>query len=957
MSPIAAAKLLNLPADASPEQLEARFQELRQKLEDKIAKAPTPGLKTKYRESLDEITTAFETLTLAADSSSLPVLQRQKPEDGGRKQANLAGQRPDESAVDLAKAANPNSRVENRKSGKEFLYVALLAVVVLGAGGWWLVQTRAENAEKARIAAEAKADAERKAEAARIAAEKKKSDDEAERLRVAAAEKAEKDRLDRLFTQLRGRMAELNVAYEAQMRTEQAAERELTELKSQERELSRELKSGPTPESRRLAAQVRAQDRYVGWLRETLPAHPAKVAKVRAEELISARAPDDAPAAVDAYTAALAQLKSDIANSKGTLAVTGPLSLSSNLEGTTWRLKDAFGLERTGSAPASLEDIAFGRATVTFSRSGWPDLNRNVEVGPVRATASAEFPIGSLRLESTPAGASVFRGKELLGLTPLDLPQMPTGTIDLSVSLKGHRGQTLSGAIENGRALNLSARLVISRSEDPVYLLEIARENLALISDPTSRAQALSEIIRQAVELGLKQEPGLKPLLDAHLEACRAIPSPKDRLQALAFLPTLARIDLPASQAWAEEAEKCFAQFTAPDDRLEAFFWADSFWMHPQSFSRVTKAMDSWFGADDWAKLAALAKHQRQLGNEAEAQRLAALAGTGGEYRQEHAQERLAEGSILRQIAPLRLALMRDDLATAQRELAGFTGQLDYLHGNYSASEITVEFARLNDFSSAAKIISLTKEGSRGAVVGAAANNAANSGNRALVDQLIGLLPETSEEPLRSRAYLAVAEVYADAGLWALALAASNKVVTFLADSSTKEYFTERMKFAAALASLRQPDRARQVAATIKFSFNKEADHLLIDASTYYLSLGDRASFEQALKVLGEPDPSFDFPVLRDMMVNVALTQGVSALCRLERTDEAEQLVQRLSAESRNVATSATLRIAHARALAAGEGNGDEVLANTKPGAERLNATAALLQLQYQRGQAARFDP
>jgi hypothetical protein len=51
-----AAKILDLPPDATPEQLETRFNELRAKLEDKIAKAPTPGLKAKYRESLDEIT-------------------------------------------------------------------------------------------------------------------------------------------------------------------------------------------------------------------------------------------------------------------------------------------------------------------------------------------------------------------------------------------------------------------------------------------------------------------------------------------------------------------------------------------------------------------------------------------------------------------------------------------------------------------------------------------------------------------------------------------------------------------------------------------------------------------------------------------------------------------------------------------------------------------------------------
>ena len=68
MTPADAAHLLGIDATSSPEQLEARYQELRAKLEDRIARAPTPGLKEKYRASLAEITTAFETLTLAADA-------------------------------------------------------------------------------------------------------------------------------------------------------------------------------------------------------------------------------------------------------------------------------------------------------------------------------------------------------------------------------------------------------------------------------------------------------------------------------------------------------------------------------------------------------------------------------------------------------------------------------------------------------------------------------------------------------------------------------------------------------------------------------------------------------------------------------------------------------------------------------------------------------------------------
>lgn len=74
MTPSETAKLLQISSDTTPELLQARSLELRTKIEDKIAKAPTPGLKAKYRESRKAITAPFEALTLAADSS-LPVLK------------------------------------------------------------------------------------------------------------------------------------------------------------------------------------------------------------------------------------------------------------------------------------------------------------------------------------------------------------------------------------------------------------------------------------------------------------------------------------------------------------------------------------------------------------------------------------------------------------------------------------------------------------------------------------------------------------------------------------------------------------------------------------------------------------------------------------------------------------------------------------------------------------------
>ncbi|MDZ4797703.1 MAG: hypothetical protein SGI92_06035, partial [Bryobacteraceae bacterium] len=202
MTPPDAAKLLELPLDATPEQLEARFLELRSKLEDKIAKAPTPGLKAKYRESLAQMTEAFETLTLAADSSTLPVLKKQEAGDRSQKPEHQTG------VTAPAQSAPPNqkSKIQNPKPGKEFLIVAIIAVLVLAGGGWFIMKTRAENAERANVEAAAKAEAQ-----------------------------AEKARQESQFSALRAAQAEAKIRWETAERELSAAERRLSELKSDQR--------------------------------------------------------------------------------------------------------------------------------------------------------------------------------------------------------------------------------------------------------------------------------------------------------------------------------------------------------------------------------------------------------------------------------------------------------------------------------------------------------------------------------------------------------------------------------------------------------------------------------------------------------------------------------------------------------------------------------------------------
>ncbi len=466
MTPFEAAKILDLPADATPEQIEARFNELRARLEDKIAKAPTPGLKAKYRESLDGITTAFETLTLAADSSTLPVLAKQRPEDGGRKAEGGAATRPREPAPAKAKGSA-------RKSGKEFVVVALIAVAVLGAGGWWVMKTKAENAERARLAAEA----------AQVA-EVKRLADEAEKMRL-AAEKSKRT------SQLRTELAAARVASEAVENRLRAAERRTSETKSE----LRSLRDAPAWKKAELSAVAHRHELFSGWLNEHLADHPAKIARVTAEQLVSDGLLDEAAAAIAEMQQEMQSLAEFMAErSQDMLDGTSEVAIHSKPVEVKFIFTDAYGRTTEGTTPATLKgqplsdlhdpkfdgyagdtEIPVGEfrvePSVRFIRPGWKDVVESRRTTLGGAYFSTEYAEGALRVSSQPAGVpfEAFNalGWKTAGQTPANLAAVPPGTVTVKLGRPGFKevsgtvevraGQTASLALDQrGQAVQIS---------------------------------------------------------------------------------------------------------------------------------------------------------------------------------------------------------------------------------------------------------------------------------------------------------------------------------------------------------------------------------------------------------------------------------------------------------------------------------------------------------------------
>ena len=847
MTPAEAAKLLDLPVDATPEQLEARFLDLRRKLEDKVAKAPTPGLQAKYRESLTQITTAFESLTLAADSSTLPVLQRQKTEDGGPKTAS--GPSTPGGGVPPPRGTSPSSPllhtpqsvVRTPKSNKEFIIVALIAVAVLAGGGWWVMKTRTENEAKLRLAAELKAEAEHQAQLAREKAEHQaqltREKAEQDKLAKEAAEKAEKERGEKLFTSLRSRMAELNVVYDALMRSEQTAERELSELKSRERDLAREQKAAPTPELRRLSAQVRAQDRLVGWMRDTLPTHPAKVARAKAEELLSARATDEATPAVANYAQEVDQLKKDIAESRANLAVTGTLNLSANLEGATWQLTDAFGVERSGATPAQLDDVALGKGTLTFRRTGWPDQKYTVDHRPGGGTATGKFPVGALRVTSEPTGAKVYRGNTVIGTTPLEIAQLPPSQIDLRIGQLGFRSQKFADKIEDGKMLALQATLQPSRVVDTEFIMKSVETEIPKIQNPEKRAELVLTLLSTARQMDGMPKALLRRLTDMHLAACQAIPNPRQRLDAIVAASefTLPAIDFAHSRTWAELAAATILTLGEPEDRKRALSQIGTFAIHPDLQSRMASAMLNRFaGQEEWYNRDNMVRRFAEAGLELE--HALTRADSINEYEYNELRKVYSIARQTRLFVPVKIALYKGDVAGARRELDRYTGKLDF------EETAAGEFIRLGDPDSARRMGRLAQTESNDPPY-TLVFVALNIGNLPLAEQWADALVDGLD---RSRAHLRIADRYLTMGCRTEALQAINKVVTF----SPNHSLGERYHCALILAQLGETDRARALIRSDPLAFHKDEALELLYAAALYAVLDDPASTERALRVL-----------------------------------------------------------------------------------------------------------
>lgn len=464
-----AADLLGLGPDASSEARGRLYEKKRILLEKRLRQAPTPGLRTRYRHTLDELTRAFEMVELASTERALDHLEPPPGEPVSMAasepsvaepetrewvpRAVVAGHVLAPSAFGLAGPGAPG----RPRLRVDLLIIPLALIALLIAGGIWWWSAREAKAEADRLAELARL------ETARIVAENETAERarQQERLRLEAEVEARRREADRqagerrvaLDRQARLRIAEVDTYFETAARRLAAIETTLGELKSAERDLA--AGGGWALEWTRLRWSL--LDEHRRWLDDFLAQHPARVKARSAARLLEAADPEggarDAQAAAEIWTA-----QAEENRGRHYRKVGRPL-IEAVLGGHDWppeallQVKQdepeavARYIDELRTALAYLDDPGAKPAPADWR-------GRMQPLALLAGTEDADFKrwqprfIGRLTVRSEPAGAQLFdeAGRDL-GTAPREFDLVRGGTLRLTARLPGHLPATLAATV------------------------------------------------------------------------------------------------------------------------------------------------------------------------------------------------------------------------------------------------------------------------------------------------------------------------------------------------------------------------------------------------------------------------------------------------------------------------------------------------------------------------------
>jgi len=128
---------------------------------------------------------------------------------------------------------------------------------------------------------------------------------------------------------------------------------------------------------------------------------------------------------------------------------------------------------------------------------------------------------GKLAVLSTPSPAQVYEGDTLLGQTPLSLPRMRSGPIDLEVRYPGYKSELLKGNIKVGQTVSFNVRLknisavIFGKPWENTLKMKLVPLGQAMIGATEVRRRDYREfILARKLPLVSEQQLELEPELD-----------------------------------------------------------------------------------------------------------------------------------------------------------------------------------------------------------------------------------------------------------------------------------------------------------------------------------------------------------------------------------------------------------------------------------------------------------
>ena len=138
----------------------------------------------------------------------------------------------------------------------------------------------------------------------------------------------------------------------------------------------------------------------------------------------------------------------------------GNVALTSSQKDVLYTLTGPDNYSHDGSVPDQLDSLPTGNYQLTARLSDWQLPPITLTLHPQEALKQdIVFPYGSARITSTPSGATVRRNNVVLGRTPLDLPSIRPGSVNLSIDLPPYTIQRFILVIPSGGTTTKEVKL------------------------------------------------------------------------------------------------------------------------------------------------------------------------------------------------------------------------------------------------------------------------------------------------------------------------------------------------------------------------------------------------------------------------------------------------------------------------------------------------------------------